>query len=195
MKRELLSKAVGDIDTGFIEEAYRPVREEVSVSSEIGIKLKKKRIVTLALAAALLLSAGITVFAVKPTVRGWGGNFEITDTGSGLEPVLHTDRLTDPVSEEDGRLWFIVNDEHIDITDLISETKPFLYSYTDEEGVVHYWIVGKNGPELSHWGYGEYLYKPEENWIRGYTARTDLDPDREEPLWLRAGKEQLGISR
>ena len=94
---------------------------------------------------------------------------------------------------EDGRLWFIVNGEHIDITDEISETEPFLYQYTDESGVIHYWLVGKNGPELWNWGYGEYLYKPEENWMAGYSARTNLGPSNEGPAWLENGKDQINF--
>ena len=130
---------------------------------------------------------------MKPSVFGWGGNFEVRDTGEGKEAVLHTDSLTDPVTEEGGRLWFIVNGEHLDITDLISETEPFLYQYADGDGIVHYWIVGRNGPEPGNWGYGEYLWDPENDWKAGYSARTNLDPDSRGPAWLAAGKEQIGF--
>ena len=46
-------------------------------------------------------------------------------TAGGIENTVyvHTDDLTEPVSFENGRMYFIVNDEHIDITDQVSETE------------------------------------------------------------------------
>ena len=43
MKRELLSKAFGDIDESFVCEAYRPVLEDASGSSERIVQMRKKR--------------------------------------------------------------------------------------------------------------------------------------------------------
>ena len=63
MKRELLSKAFGEIDESFILEAYRPVPEDALSASERIVHMKKKRIITIALAAALTLALGITAFA------------------------------------------------------------------------------------------------------------------------------------
>ncbi|MBR6485756.1 MAG: hypothetical protein IKT17_03605, partial [Lachnospiraceae bacterium] len=67
-------------------------------------------------------------------------------------------------------MFFVVNDEHIDITDQVSETQPFTYCFSDEEGVLHYWIIGKNGPEPEHYGYAEYLHPRESEWTAGYVA-------------------------
>ena len=64
MKRELLSKAFSGIDERFIMEAYRPVPEDAAGSPERIVHMRKKRILTLALAAALLLALGITAYAV-----------------------------------------------------------------------------------------------------------------------------------
>ena len=155
--------------------------------------IKARRGITIALAAALVLALGIGTYAVKPSIFGWKGNFEIRETEKGTESYLYTDHLTDPVELEDERLWFVVNDEHIDITDLISEDEPFLYNYTDEEGIIHYWIVGKNGPKPGNWGYGEFLYQPGANWIGGYSARANLDKEGHGPAWLEKGKEELNI--
>ena len=110
----------------------------------------RKRILTLALAAALMLSLGIVAYSAGQAIFGWGGNMEIRSekTAGGIENTVyvHTDDLTDPVCFENGRMYFIVNDEHIDITDQVSETDPYIYQFTDEEDVLHYWIIGKNGP-------------------------------------------------
>ena len=63
MKRELLSKAFGDIDERFIAEAYRPVPGNASGTSERIVHMKKKRIIAFALAAALTFALGITAYA------------------------------------------------------------------------------------------------------------------------------------
>lgn len=64
MNRELLAKAFGDIDESIIAEAYRPATEAASGSPERRIHMGKKRIITFALAAALILALGITAHAV-----------------------------------------------------------------------------------------------------------------------------------
>ena len=139
--------------------------------------MKKKRFITLALAAALILSLGIAAYSTGRTFFGWGGNMEIqaTKTEGGIETnvLVHTDNLTEPVSFENDRMIFIVNDEHIDINDQVSETQPYIYHYSDEEGVIHYWIIGKNGSEPEHYGFAEYLQPSDGVWTAGYVARTN----------------------
>ncbi len=153
----------------------------------------RKRVITLALAAALVIAFGITAYSAGSVLFGWGGNVEIRSeqTNSGIENTIyvHTENMTEPVSFEDGRMFFVVNDEHIDITDQVSETEPYLYDYADEEGVIHYWIIGKNGPELEHYGFAEYLQPPEGLWTAGYVARTNNN----EAPWLDRALEELGF--
>ena len=147
-----------------------------------------------AAAFILILALSIGAYASAPAIFGWARNAEILRDGDNRSLLLHTESLTDPVEQRDGRLWFIVNGERIDITDLVSETQPYLYQYEDAEGVTHYWIVGRNRPEQgSPIGYAEYLYSEEEGWLGGYLARTNQGPDMEEPLWFSAGKEQFSI--
>ena len=67
MKRELLSKAIGDIDESFVAEAYRPV-ESAAGSPERIVHMKKKRIISFALAAVLLLALGAAAYAVNQAV-------------------------------------------------------------------------------------------------------------------------------
>ena len=192
MKRELLSKAFGDIDESYVAEAYRPVPGKRSASLERINHMRKKRMIPFALAAVLLLALGITASAGR-VLFGWGGNVEIrsTQTDNGIENTVyvHTENLTEPVSFEDGRMYFIVHDEHIDITDQVSETQPYIYHYTDGEGVVHYWIIGKNGPEPEHYGFAEYLQPADGVWTAGYVARTDNNS----APWLDRAIEELGF--
>ena len=154
----------------------------------------KKRLLTLALAAALLLALGAAAYSTGIVFSGWGGNMEIRSeqTEGGIENTVyvHTENMTQPVSFEDGRMIFVVNGEHIDITEQVSETVPFIYQYTDEEaGVIHYWIIGKNGPELEHYGFAEYIQPTDGEWTGGYVARTDNN----EAPWLYAAWKELGF--
>lgn len=193
MKQELLLKAFGDIDERFVAEAYLPAAEDAADTHGKIVHLNRKRIVTLALAAALLLSLGIAGWSAGKGLFGWGGNMEIrserTDGGIENTVYVHTEDMTQPVSIENGRIIFIVNGEHTDITDRVSETEPYLYQYTDEEGIVHYWIIGKNGPEPERYGFAEYLQPADGEWTAGYVARTDNN----EAPWLYRAWEKLGF--
>ena len=149
----------------------------------------------LAAAVVLLLAVSLTAYAMGPSLFGWGGNFEVRrdEQGETMEAVLHTEKLTEPVRFEEERMIFIVNGEEFDITDQVSETQAFTYQYTDAEGITHGWLVGKNGPEPTNYGYGEYLAS-DKGWFTGYTARVNLDPDSDGPAWLRNGKAELGVT-
>ncbi len=63
MNRELLSKALCEIDERYIAEAYRPVTEAASGSPGRIVHMSKKRIITFALAAALILALGAMAYA------------------------------------------------------------------------------------------------------------------------------------
>lgn len=65
MNRELLSKALCEIDERYIAEAYRPVTEATSGSQGRIVHMSKKRIITFALAAALILALGIVAYAAN----------------------------------------------------------------------------------------------------------------------------------
>ena len=154
-----------------------------------------KRAVTLALAACLVLAMAITAGAcgLFDQVHGWGGNMEITRTDDDVITTLHTDSLTAPVEISDDRMVFIVNDEHLDITGQVSETTPFLYQYTDEDGNVHHWIIGMNEPEAENYGWAEFICSADGTWLGGCSVRTNLDENNTGPEWLESGKAALGI--
>ena len=193
MNQELLWKAFGDIDERFVAEAVRPLSAAAPAAPEKVVHLNRKRIITFALAATLLLSLGIAGWSAGKVLFGWGGNMEIrserTDGGIENTVYVHTEDMTQPVRFEDGRMIFIVNGEHTDITDRVSETEPYIYRYTDEEGIVHYWIVGKNGPEPEHYGFAEYLQPADGDWTAGYVARTNNN----EAPWLHRAWDELGF--
>lgn len=190
MNQELLWKAFGDMDERFVAEAARPLSE---AAPDPVVHLNRKRIITFALAAALLLSLGVAGWSAGKVLFGWGGNMELrterTDGGIENTVYVHTEDMTQPVSFEDGRMIFIVNGEHTDITDRVSETEPYIYNYTDEEGIVHYWIIGKNGPEPEHYGFAEYLQPADGEWTAGYVARTNNN----DAPWLHRAWDELGF--
>ena len=130
----------------------------------------------------LLLAAVISLMTVTvsaDSVRqlfGWGGNMEITqyDDG-GAEVRVYTENLTEPVEIRDGRMYFIVNGENIDITDQVSQTKAFTYQYVDNQGITHDWVVGLNSENIENYGYAEYLKT--DTWQGGYSARVNINTD------------------
>ena len=152
--------------------------------------------------ALIVLSLGVLTYAygeqIVREVLGWGGNMKMTESvnaenGETEKSVtVMTDSLTDPVEIKNGKMYFVVNDEHIDITDSVSETEPYVYDYMDQDGYTHYWIIGLNGPEPEYYGYGEYIKDSDNTWVAGYTARINLDPEKELPEWLLKGKQAIG---
>ena len=148
----------------------------------------KKTVVKLLLLAAVISLMTITVSA--DSVRqlfGWGGNMEITDHGNGVEIRVNTDELTEPVEIRDGRMYFIVNGENLDITDQVSQTKAFTYQYVDNQGITHDWVVGLNSENIENYGYAEYLKTD----VRqgGYSARVNINADgTTEAQWLEIWK-------
>ena len=149
----------------------------------------KKTVVKLLLLAAVI--SLMTVTASADSVRqlfGWGGNMEITqyDDG-GAEVRIHTEKLTEPVEIRDGRMYFIVNGENIDITDQVSQTKAFTYQYVDNQGITHDWVVGLNSENIENYGYAEYLKT--DTWQGGYSARVNINTDgTTQAQWLEIWK-------
>ena len=150
-------------------------------------KHKKTVVKLLFLAAVINL---MTVTASADSVRqlfGWGGNMRVDQYEDGAEVRVYTDNMTEPVEIRDGRMYFIVNGEDMDITDQVSQTKAFTYSYEDAQGVTHIWVLGLNGEELEHYGYAEYLKT--DTWQGGYSARVNSNADgTTDAQWLESWK-------
>lgn len=125
--------------------------------------------------------------------------------------IIHTDRVfsasfgdvESPVSCVDGRLWFTYNGESVEITDLVDEETPYIYSVENPQmGIVENLIVGGT-PERFGWA---------EVWIDGgnvcivasagdqYTAGgkqstlMELTPEqfRDEELWRNSSAGEIG---
>ena len=144
-------------------------------------------------ALILLLALSATAFALSTSVFGWANNAEFRGSGTQeAEVFMDIDSLTSPVALEGDRLFFIVNAEHMDITDSFSETQAFLYAYEDTDGITHHWIVGRNGPDIADLGFAEFLSGPD-GWLGGYSSNTPIEPYSATPAWFQAGKAALNI--
>lgn len=158
-----------------------------------------KKAVTLALAAALILTLCVSAYAVGGEalgrILGWGGNLVINqgtgeDTEVGSASVSLSD-LTEPVEIDRGRMYFVVNGERIDITDKVSTEKPFHYSYEDSEGYTHQWFIGLNSDDLESYGFAEFIKDSNGDWKGGYGHNHRVDDG--EARWFILGKEDLKV--
>ena len=105
--------------------------------------------------------------------------YEQTDENGDTLRVVAVDTLEESFAQmHEGRLWFMVNGEKIDITDRIGEDRPFYYTYTDDYGLTHYMAVGYSG-KLENFGIYEFLKDEQEGWANG-TGRNFLNPETEE---------------
>ena len=156
--------------------------------------------------ACMILALGLAVTAYAGSgqifghVFGWGNNMEITtgidENGESYNEVrLHTENLTSPVVQRGGRTIFIVNNESIDITGELSQTKAFRYDYTDTDGNTHVWLLGLMSDDPKNCGYAEYIKRADGTWLGGCSVGVSLDADgRSSALWLETAKQELNIN-
>lgn len=105
------------------------------------------------------------------------------------EGQLNPEEATAPAKYEDGRLYFTANGENLDITEEVSDTRAYTYTYQDAASVTHYMIVGGR-PES--FGYAEFLQGADGEWIGGSFVGGEvggtINPD-----WLQNAKQELNI--
>lgn len=191
-----LNKAIQNIDDKYLDIADAPEME----INQMSTRKNEKKILTILLAACLVMGLGIIAYAyggqVIGHIFGWGNNLEVTTLldENGLEiseAILYTENLTEPVNIRNNKMYFVVNGENLDITELVSAEKAFRYEYTDEENITHLWLVGLlEEDNLEHYGYAEYLKNEQGDWLGGYSARINTEPDgHTNAQWLEIAKE------
>ena len=94
-----------------------------------------------------------------------------------------------PAVYRNGRLYFTANGENVDITDKISNTKAFTYTYRDERAITHYLLVGGS---RERYGYAEFMREDSGCWIGEYVYGSAIGKQGS-PIWLKNGKKELGI--
>ena len=120
---------------------------EQAAGAKKKIKPLAKVLVGVAAAAVLAVGATATTVAImKGSVQNATGstyNFEIRNDGGyqiWIKPADYGSVLT---LEDDGRLYFNINDEHTDVTDLMDNQTPYIYAYTNADtGLKNYVVLG-----------------------------------------------------
>ena len=121
---------------------------------------------------------------------------EINEEGIVEATVAVVDAEAPPFARiVNGRLYFLGNGEKIDITDQITENKPYFYAYVDEYGFTHEMAVGFSGT-IENYGIYEFIWKEEDGertWTAG-TGRNFLSPETEMRYpWVDIVWEELDI--
>ena len=160
------------VDISRLMDAYEDTeflpKEEILVNTEHikqevirAVKAKRRTVKKTALVAAAL--------AACLALAGWGYGGKIFDFLSGghvsvggqggdiigSATVVMSDGLDDSgrltiIALEEGRLWFVATGERIDVTDLVDEATPYVWTRWLEDGSLHYIIVGGT-PEDYGW--------------------------------------------
>ena len=104
-----------------------------------------KVLIGVAAAAALAVGAtAATIAIMQGSVTNASGatyNYEITDGGYSISMSI-TD-YGSILTLEDGRLYFNINDESTDVTDLMDNQTPYIYAYTNTDtGMKNYVVLG-----------------------------------------------------
>ena len=138
-------------DNEFFLEGEQTVDTEKAVNDLLAQVRPKKRMkplfkVIAAAAAAVVLAGAATAGTLvlngsfkTPT------NINVSYKAEGDSCYVHFDSTeeTSPIKvEENDRLYFIADGEHTDITDLVDENTPYIYSYVNTEGFTCYIIAG-----------------------------------------------------
>lgn len=123
--------------------------------------------------------------------------YEQTDVGGnvvGIAGVVDTE--APPFARMvNGRLYFLGNNEKIDITDEITEEQPYFYTYVDDYGLTHAMAVGYSG-SIENYGIYEFIWEEAggtRDWVTG-TGRNFLSPETETRYpWVDLVWEELDI--
>lgn len=176
---------------GMYGEIRMPVEMERKIRRAMADKQEKRwnRLILKrigAFAAVLVL-----MVALSPTVRAavndwvvkyfWPDSditiYEMTDENGNTVGITGVDTEAPAFARlVNGRLYFLGNGEKIDITEEITEKKPYFYSYVDEYGLTHYMAVGISG-SIENFGIYEFIRdEVKGEWVTG-TGRNFLSAE------------------
>ena len=96
--------------------------------------------------------------------------YEMTDENGDVVGIAGVDTGAPPFARlVNGRLYFLGNNEKIDITDMITEERPYFYTYVDDYGLTHAMVVGYSGT-IENYGIYEFIWEDaggEQDWVTG----------------------------
>lgn len=167
-------------DEDFQEKTINALRQRAGQAPERKVIFMKKNrfalIAALAVCCAALLGAASEW--VFPLLTGGhivmraDGSYSATNAGSELQ---------DPIVLEDGRLWFVANGERSDVTDLIDEETPYLYSSSSESSDMTNYIAVGGTPE--QFGWAEWLQTEKDGQLR-----LSISSGTRDAYWLHEGQ-------
>lgn len=178
-----------------------------SAMDDAGRRKQKPVCRSLATAAAVLALVLVLSPQARAAVEGWVVKYffpesdltiyEQTDAGGnvvGIAGVVDTE--APPFARMvNGRLYFLGNNEKIDITDEITEEQPYFYTYVDDYGLTHAMAVGYSG-SIENYGIYEFIWEEAggtRDWVTG-TGRNFLSPETETRYpWVDLVWEELDI--
>ena len=136
---------------------------EREIGTERTVKRPSKRIRAVLAAAVLALGALVLLAAARPGFWTMLGGHSYEETAGSREPYLsvrYDGRVEPPVEVADGRVWFIFDGQHIDITGQFDDQNAYVYETTNPEtGLPDYILVGWSAGGI---GFGEIVIMPEE---------------------------------
>ena len=171
------------------EETEKKIRSAMVTAGPAARKPVGRRLAT---AAAVLLLVFFISPQARAAVEGWvvkyffpGSDltiYEQTDaSGNVVGIAASVDTEAPPFARiVNGRLYFLGNNEKIDITDEITEEKPYFYTYVDDYGLTHAMAVGYSGT-LENYGIYEFIWEDVDgtrDWVTG-TGRNFLSSETE----------------
>ena len=125
------------------------------------------------------------------SVGGQGGDI------IGSTTVVMSDGLDDNgqptiIALEEGRLWFVATGERIDVTDLVDEATPYVWTQRQEDGSLHYIVVGGT-PEDYGWAEGVKFAGGGGGGSGTLNSREDIPWEEfiQDPDWYGAGLSQV----
>ena len=201
-----------------MKEQVKAMFEQVTMPKETAQKIRsamddagrrKQKPVCRSLATATAVLALVLVLSpqARAAVEGWVVKYffpesdltiyEQTDAGGnvvGIAGVVDTE--APPFARMvNGRLYFLGNNEKIDITDEITEEQPYFYTYVDDYGLTHAMAVGYSG-SIENYGIYEFIWEEAggtRDWVTG-TGRNFLSPETETRYpWVDLVWEELDI--
>lgn len=162
---------------------------------------------SLATLAAVLVLVILVSPTARATVENWvvkyffpGSDltiYEQTDENGNVTGVVGVvDTEAPPFARMiNGRLYFLGNNEKIDITEEITEEKPYFYTYVDDYGLTHAMAVGYSS-SIDNYGIYEFIWEDvdgQRDWVTG-SGRNFMNSETETRYpWVELVWEELDI--
>ena len=181
-----------------LKATFNKVKLDDTKSNEIRSKLMNGKTVShmWLIPVAAVLSAMVIVMVIPSTrnivvnaaekiiqeFKIYTGNGDVIarvtdpDTGKTIVEYYFEDSSPSYARVKDGRLYFVLNDEWTDVTDICSETTYYRYEIKHEDGIREVIFVGgKVG--VNTYGWIEIIYDAEDNYVVSVGKIPSSDPD------------------